>query len=267
LVYQPKVSIKTGHHEGFEALIRWKHPSGKTVSPAEFFPVAEDRGLMPYISDFVNQQIIKDMLEWKSQGLNPGRISINVHPTQIKDTNRMKRIVRDIERHGLDPSNIYLEITEGCVMGRGTEDIPELLTYLRNNGLRISLDDFGTGFASLSHLKDLPVDELKIDRSFINDLLSDASNRAIVHAMVKLASSLGITTVAEGIETREQHTVLLAMGCTTGQGYLYNRPLSMAKATELIKNSTNTPNVREIKYASIISPKISPEDRITKVGA
>ncbi len=267
LLYQPKVSIRTGQIEGFEALIRWNHPDGKTVSPGQFFPVAEDRGLMPYIADFVIEQVFQDMQTWKNLGIDPGRIAVNIHPTQIKDKNRMKRIVRDIERKGLDPSKFYLEITEGCIIGRGTEDIPELLTYLRNKGLRISLDDFGTGFASLSHLKDLPVDELKIDRSFINDLLSDASNRAIVHAMVKLASSLGITTVAEGIEDQEQHTVLLAMGCTTGQGYLYNRPLSMEKATRLIQNAQHVRNIKEIKHENVISPKIAPENRTSKITA
>ncbi len=267
LVYQPKIAIRTGKLEGFEALIRWNHPSGRTIAPGEFFPVAEDRGLMPYISDFVINQVFKDMLAWKAQGIDPGRIAVNIHPTQIKDKNRMKRIVRDIERNRLDPSNFYLEITEGCVIGRGTEDVPELLTFLRNNGLRISLDDFGTGFASLSHLKDLPVDELKIDRGFINDLLNDASNRAIVHAMVKLASSLGITTVAEGIETQEQHTVLLAMGCTTGQGYLYNRPLSMYYATNLIKSAAQTRDTKEIKYANVTSSKILPQDRLNRATA
>ena len=267
LFYQPKVSISTGALEGFEALIRWNHSNGRTISPGEFFPVAEERGLMPFITDFVIDQALKDMVQWKSLGLKPQQIAINIHPTQIKDEHRMKRMVRDIERNGLNPGDIYLEITEDCVIGRGTEEIPKLLNYLRNKGLRISLDDFGTGFASLSHLKTLPVDELKIDRTFISDLLSDAPNRAIVHAMIKLASSLGISTVAEGIETQEQHTVLLAMGCATGQGYLYNRPLTMQKATALIKASTNNGPLKITKSAEFISSKISTEGHSDRKSA
>jgi len=256
LFYQPKVSIRTGLLQGFEALLRWRRSDGTMVSPGVFFPVAEDRGLMAYISDFVIERAIKDISTWKKQGFNPGKISINIHPVQIKDEHRMRRLVRDIENSGINPGDIYLEITEECVIGRGTENIPEMLEYLRNKGFRISLDDFGTGYASLSHLKDLPVDELKFDRSFIHDLLSNAVNRSIVHAMVKLANSLGITTVAEGIESQEQHNVLLAIGCTTGQGYLYNRPLDFDDATNLLKETKNTASKRIVLNKSPVNPKI-----------
>ena len=256
LFYQPKVCIRTGQLQGFEALLRWRQNDGTLVPPGNFFPVAEDRGLMSYISDFVISQALKDIHFWKEQGYNPGTISINIHPVQLKDEHRMKRLVRDVERTGTNPGDIYLEITEDCIIGRGTENIPEMLKYLRNKGFRISLDDFGTGYASLSHLKDLPVDELKFDRSFIRDLLRNASNRAIVHAMVKLANSLGITTVAEGIETQEQHNVLMAIGCTTGQGYLYNKPLEFEAATGLLIDAQNNNPVRIVSPQRQVSPKI-----------
>ncbi len=168
----------------------------------------------------------------------------------------MRRLVRDVERSGINPGDIFLEITEGCIIGRGTEDIPEMLEYLRNRGFRISLDDFGTGYASLSHLKDLPVDELKFDRSFVSDLMGNAPTRAIIHAMVKLANSLGITTVAEGIETQEQHNVLMAIGCTTGQGYLYNRPLEFEAATRLLIDATNNAANQISVVKSPVSPKM-----------
>lgn len=256
LFYQPKISIRTGQLQGFEALLRWRQADGKLVAPGAFFPVAESRGLMSYIADFVIEQAIKDIRNWREQGYDPGKISINIHPVQIKDKHRMKRLVRDIERSGINPGDIYLEITEDCVIGRGTENTPEMLKYLRNKGFRISLDDFGTGYASLSHLKDLPVDELKFDRSFISDLLINATNRAIVHAMVKLATSLGITTVAEGIETQEQHNMLMAIGCTTGQGYLYNKPLEMNTATQLIQAAQNNMPERIMLKKPPVSPQI-----------
>jgi len=257
LFYQPKVSIRTGKLEGFEALLRWRQNDGTMIPPGAFFPVAEERGLIAYIADFVIERAIKDIVTWRKQGYDPGKISINLHPVQLKDEHRMKRLVRDIERNDINPGDIYLEITEDCVIGRGTENIPEMLEYLRNKGFRISLDDFGTGYASLSHLKDLPVDELKFDRSFISDLLSNATNRAIVHAMVKLANSLGITTVAEGIETQEQHNVLMAIGCTTGQGYWYNRPLEFEKATRLIKDAQNNKPDRITLIKPLVNPRIA----------
>ncbi len=257
LFYQPKICIRSGILQGFEALLRWRRSDNSIVTPGEFFHVAEERGLMSYISDFVIEQALKDIRTWHDQGLDPGKMSINVHPTQIKDEHRMKRLVRDVERSGVNPSDIFLEITEGCIIGRGTENIPEMLEYLRNKGFRISLDDFGTGYASLSHLKELPVDELKFDRSFISDLMSNASTRAIVHAMVKLANSLGIATVAEGIETRQQHNVLMAIGCTTGQGFLYNKALEFEAATRLLVNAkNNTPTPVSVTASSPVSPKI-----------
>ena len=148
LVYQPKVSIRTGNLQGFEALLRWRKNDGTLAAPGEFFQVAEERGLMAYICDFVMERALKDYRDWLDQGYNPGKISINIHPVQIKDLHRMKKFVRDVERSGINPDDIYLEITEGCVIGRGTENIPALLEYLSNKGFRISLDDFGTGFAS-----------------------------------------------------------------------------------------------------------------------
>ena len=236
LFYQPKVDVRTGQLSGFETLIRWRRPNGEIVSPGEFFNVAENRGLMPHVSDFVVEQAIEDICSWQDMGLDPGAISINIHPSQIKDRHRMRRLARKVEEHAISASKIILEITEECIVGRGTEDVPEILGHMRRHNFKISLDDFGTGYASLTHLKTLPVDEIKIDRSFIKDLMASPSDRAIVHAMIKLAASLGLTTVAEGIEHQEQHNVLLAMGCTTGQGYFYSKPMDLEAATKYLIN-------------------------------
>lgn len=257
LFYQPKVCIRTGMLQGFEALVRWRRADGSVVTPGEFFNVAEERGLISYISDFVMEQALADICYWRENNYNPGTISINIHPTQLKDLHRMRRFMRDVERHKIDPGCIYLEITENCIIGRGTEEVPQILEEFCKKGFKISLDDFGTGFASLTHLKNLPVDELKFDRSFIHDLLSNASNRAIVHAMIKLASSLDMKTVAEGVENREQHNVLMAMGCTTGQGYLYNKPLIRADATRMIASAGQVQATAITPAETQISPKIS----------
>ncbi len=237
LFYQPKITIRTGQLIGFEALLRWRHPDGSFAAPGEFFHVAEDRGLISYISDFITTRALQDFRSWQQQGLEPGKLSINIHPVQIRDTHQMKALVRDVHASGINPGDIFLEITESCIIGRGTENVPEMLEYLRKEGFKISLDDFGAGYASLTHLKDLPVDELKFDREFLSDLMENASTRAIIHALVKLANSLGITTVAEGVETGEQHNVLMAIGCTAGQGFLYNRPMDFSAATRLLKDS------------------------------
>ena len=137
----------------------------------------------------------------------------------------------------LEINNLVLEITEECVVGRGTDEVPDTLAFMRAQNFRISLDDFGTGYASLTHLKTLPVDELKIDRSFIADLNNDISDRAIVLAMIKLADSLGLSVVAEGIEDKQQHNTLLAMGCANGQGYFYGRPMDVESATAYLRRA------------------------------
>lgn len=237
MFYQPKVDIKTGKFHGFESLLRWRRPDGEIVAPGGFFTVAEDRGLMPYICDLVVERVISDSCAWRDMGLESGEVAVNIHPLQIKDLGRMQRLACDVETAGLSPENLVIEITEDCVVGRGTGDVPEILQFLRAQKFKISFDDFGTGYASLTHLKDLPVDEIKLDRSFIRDLMANKSDHSIVQAMINLAKSLGLTTVAEGIEQQEQHNILLSMGCDTGQGYFYGRPADFETATNYLRDA------------------------------
>ena len=166
----------------------------------------------------------------------------------------MAQFDRDVSKTSLSKRNLVLEITEECVVGRGTDEVPDTLAFMRQKGFPISLDDFGTGYASLTHLKTLPVDELKIDRSFISDLSNDLSDRSIVMAMLNLAESLGLSVVAEGIENQEQHNTLLAMGCSNGQGYLHGRPMDMKTATQYLRSSKTGP--------SDIEPKAGPSEPI-----
>ncbi|MEP1208486.1 MAG: EAL domain-containing protein [Rhizobiaceae bacterium] len=237
LFYQPKVDIRTGQLHGMESLLRWRRGTDDVITPGGFFQVAEDRGLMSELADFVLERYIEDNCRWQDLGLNPGKVSVNIHPLQIKDPHRMAQFADHVEQTQLNIRNLVLEITEECVVGRGTDDVPKTLAYMRDKNFNISLDDFGTGYASLTHLKTLPVDELKIDRSFISDLNNDLSDRAIVLAMIKLADTLGISVVAEGIENQEQHNTLLAMGCATGQGYFYGRPMDVKAATEYLRKA------------------------------
>ena len=255
LFYQPKVDINTGQLRGFESLLRWRRPDGKLKSPAHFFSVAEERGLMLPISDVVLDIATRDMRAWQDIGLDPGSLSINIHPVQMRDQRRMRRLSKKIIHSSLQPEKIIFEITEECFIGRGTDDVPDTLKLLRDQNFKISLDDFGTGYASLTHLKVLPVDEIKLDRSFVNGLNSDASDRSIVHAMINLGNSLGLSVVAEGIENREHHNILLAMGCEIGQGHHYGKPMTFFDATQYLQQiADNSPiNLSERAHSAKIS--------------
>lgn len=253
LFYQPKVDIKTGRLHGMESLVRWRRNTGEIVAPGGFFRVAEERGLMSELADYVLRRFIADNCHWTNMGLRPGLVSVNIHPIQIKDRNRMAAFAEQVADTILDKSTLVLEITEECVVGRGTDEVPNTLAFMRDQGFRISLDDFGTGYASLTHLKTLPVDELKIDRSFISDLNSDMSDRAIVLAMIKLADSLGISVVAEGIENQEQHNTLLAMGCANGQGYFYGRPMDVETATTFLREAFSRDQSRKAVAGQALS--------------
>ncbi|MEP0942044.1 MAG: EAL domain-containing protein [Rhizobiaceae bacterium] len=237
LFYQPKVDIKSGRLHGMESLVRWRRGKGDVVAPGGFFRVAEERGLISELADYVLDRFIEDNCHWQSLGLEAGQVSVNIHPIQIKDRNRMAGFADQVAATSLEINNLVLEITEECVVGRGTDEVPDTLAFMRAQNFRISLDDFGTGYASLTHLKTLPVDELKIDRSFIADLNNDISDRAIVLAMIKLADSLGLSVVAEGIEDKQQHNTLLAMGCANGQGYFYGRPMDVESATAYLRRA------------------------------
>ncbi len=262
LFYQPKVDIRTGQLRGFESLLRWRRMNGEIESPGAFLPVASERGLVLRISDFVVDKVIEDICMWQDMDLDAGEISINIHPLQIKDHRRMKRLVQDFSEVAISPEKIILEITEECVIGRGTDEVPDVLRLLLEHDFKVSLDDFGTGYASLTHLKTLPVSEIKLDRSFINDLGSSLSARSIVHSMIKLVDLLGLTTVAEGIENQEQHNILLAMGCATGQGYFYGRPMNLETATKYLRNAAKFNSNDSKKFPKLvdIAPQDSPPD-------
>jgi len=218
LVYQPQVSSQDWHVSGFEALIRWRNPEYGEVGPADFVPMAEAAGLMPAIGDWVLAQACADAADW------PGapQISINVSATQLDRPDFVAR-VEDLAAR-LTPGQVELEITESTLINDADAAVT-ILRSLRDRGLRIALDDFGTGYSALGYLRRFPFDTLKIDRSFVKDLTRDGEAQVLVDAILAMARALGMSAVAEGVESQTEAELLRAKGCETLQGYLFSRPL------------------------------------------
>ena len=236
IYYQPQFRLSDGRISGLEALLRWVHPVEGILAPSAFLPIAEERGLIIALSEVVVRQSIEDIQRWRRECLSIPRISINIHQDQINDVGHLEWLERSYRAVAIDPAHLTFEITEGCVLGRGSEHVPALLQRWRRLGYGVSLDDFGTGFASLSHLKYLPVSEFKIDRSFVRDLLDDQADKVIVEGLIKLSKELETRLIAEGVETSEQVSQLRMMGCSHAQGYHFARPLPPAQADRFVRD-------------------------------
>nr|WP_290442979.1 EAL domain-containing protein [Rhodovulum tesquicola] len=223
--YQPKMALSDGGLLGAEALVRWQTPEGYMVPPDCFLPVAAERGLLPTLSRRIAEAVAGDILSWRDAALAPGKIALNIHPDDLKSPELLMETVGMFEARGIDGRDLVLEITEGCLIGRGTDMVSMVLDTLAERGYELSLDDFGTGHASLSHLKKIPVAEVKIDRSFIAGIEVRRDDRAIVAAIAEIARGMGIRSVAEGVENAAQRDILKGMGIDVGQGYLWARPM------------------------------------------
>jgi EAL domain-containing protein (putative c-di-GMP-specific phosphodiesterase class I) len=228
--YQPIVDIESHRVVALEALMRWKHPSQGFVRPDRFVRIAEEAGLIVPIGDFVLQRAIEDMVHWRAKGSNLVPIALNVSAVQLQRSNLADSIARLTKEHGLEPTMLQVELTESAVFERreakARDAAQDAVGKLRELGVHIAIDDFGTGYSSLSYLKRWRVDTLKIDRSFIRDLVTDMSDLAIVSAIVAMARHLHIEVVAEGIEGWPQLDKLRQLGCTYAQGYLFARPVA-----------------------------------------
>ena len=223
LHYQPKVCGKTGHIRGVEALLRWRHPERGMVSPAIFIPIAERFGMITGLGDWVIDEACRQMQAWADDGVRM-RVAINLSVHQLRGEQVVRRIEEALARHHVQPSQLLCEITESASMEdiRATQRAFDGLARL---GVYLSIDDFGTGYSSLSYLRQLPAQQLKIDRSFVGDIEASDDARAIVDAVIHLAHSLGLTVVAEGVETAGQRDILLALGCDELQGYYFAKPM------------------------------------------
>jgi diguanylate cyclase (GGDEF)-like protein/PAS domain S-box-containing protein len=236
--YQPIVNLKAGHISGFEALVRWQHPERGLVSPTEFIPVAEETELIIPIGNWVLRESCRQIRQWQleSPATTPLSISVNLSSKQFKQVGLVESIQQTLQEMNLDPGSLRLEITESVVM-ENIEMATAMLRQLRSLGIQLSIDDFGTGYSSLSYLHRLPVNNLKIDRSFVSRMRPGNENSAIVQTVITLARNLNMETVAEGIETEEQLTQLKALACDYGQGYLFSKPVMAEAASGLLKNN------------------------------
>lgn len=225
LYYQPKIAIDSGDVIGMEALLRWFHPEKGAISPFEFIPIAEQTGLINEIGEWVLRQACKQASLWRQQGLGNLNISVNASAHQFRDNQFPHSVQNAIVEANLPPELLTIEITEGVLIG-DRERIGDLLFKIKTTGACLSIDDFGTGYSSLSYLKSFPIDELKIDRSFIIDVPADEDSTAIVKAIVAMAKGLGLEVVAEGVETKAQLNFLAKLNCDSIQGYYYSKPLA-----------------------------------------
>jgi diguanylate cyclase (GGDEF)-like protein len=234
LYYQPKADLKTGSVVGVEALARWNHPEFGIVGPSEFVPIAEQTGLITPLTSFVLDAALRQIREWADAGLELS-IAVNLSARSFLDTHLAVEIPRLLNKWAVDASQLELEITESMLM---TDPVraEATLDRLSQIGLTLSVDDFGTGYSSLANLKRLPVDVIKIDKSFVMDMAVDASDAAIVRSTIDLAHNLGLRVVAEGVESEDAWRQLAALGCDYAQGYFLSRPLPAEAATRLIRD-------------------------------
>ena len=222
--YQPKVDLTTGRVVGFEALLRWMHPSMGLQPPDTIEEAFKDYELASKIGALMQASVLADMQQWREANVRAGRVSINAAPAEFLRDDYAERLLCRLEQHGVPPTSLEVEVTEHVLMASGSRYVHRALEQLKAAGVTIALDDFGTGYSSLSHLRDFPVDVVKIDKSFVNRMLVDPEIAAIVCAVINLAKSLNIASVAEGIETREQADTLKAAGCDLAQGFFLGSP-------------------------------------------
>jgi diguanylate cyclase len=244
MCYQPKVRIRDEALAGAEALVRWTHSSVGTIAPDEFLSVAAERGLMSRVTRAVVARVARDIGEWRRAGLACGRISINLHPLDLKSPTDLLGCLQPLAEDPALLRDVILEVPEGCIVGRGADSTPLVLDSLSERGFEISLDDFGAGFASLSHLQRLPISEIKIDRSFIAGLTSSAADRAIVSAAGEIARVMKLRVIAEGVETHEQLRALERLGIETAQGFYWSKPVDRQGFEALLRQGLSGTQAR-----------------------
>ncbi|HWS14078.1 MAG TPA: EAL domain-containing protein [Rhodocyclaceae bacterium] len=237
LHYQPQVDLASGRMTGAEALIRWRHPDLGMVSPAQFIPVAEETGLIVPISNWVLRQACTQCVAWQAATGRPTQISVNVSSLQFRHRDFVELVTETLRRTGLDSGSLELELTESVVMHDADAVIAKLFA-LQEVGVRLAIDDFGTGYSSLSYLKRFPINRLKIDQSFVSDIGRNSDSEAIVEAIISMAHSLRLDTVAEGVETSEQLAFLRGRQCRHMQGYLFSRPLEPPALLKILTSDT-----------------------------
>jgi len=239
LYYQPKYKLENGAVCGLEALIRWQHPELGLRPPGEFIPMLEETGMILEVGRWALQQAMADYANWSAAGLRVPRIAVNVSPVQLRDEDFLTTVIDLIEEAGVSPEALELEITESLIM-QDVEENYRALSVLRGMGIQVAMDDFGTGYSSLRYLARLPIDKIKIDRSFVAGMLGNKEDRIVVATIVMLAHSFGLPVIAEGVETPEQEQALRELRCDEAQGFLFSRPVSGADTFELLGTTAQT---------------------------
>lgn len=238
LHYQPRVDTYTGEIKGAEALIRWNHPKWGMISPIEFIPLAEERGLIDEMSVWVLQKVCRLLTKWEKVGVNRVPISINLSTKTLKRADFIPIILKHLQEYRVNPSLLEIEITENSMLEMD-ESVFSNIELLKDLGISISIDDFGTGFTSITHLKKLKVQFIKIDRSFINNMMGNQEDSIIVECIHFLAKGFNLKVIAEGVETIEQWEILRNMNCHFIQGYLFSKPLEENQFKSVILNGNN----------------------------
>ncbi|GGY66430.1 GGDEF domain-containing protein [Cellvibrio zantedeschiae] len=236
--YQPQLISKTGSLWGAEALVRWRHPERGLISPVDFIPLAEETGLIIPLGDWVFAQAARQVTAWRKQGMPNLVVAVNISVVQFRKDDFIQRIEAILKEEGAVSSSIELELTESILM-HDMESSIQTLNYLRGQGFRIAIDDFGTGYSSLNYLRRLPVNVLKIDQSFVREMLVEQASLAIVESIISLAHSLGKETIAEGVETKAELDVLTDRGCRLMQGYYFSKPLPAPQFEAWVKAREN----------------------------
>lgn len=239
LHYQPQIDIASGEIVGIEALVRWNHPERGLIAPGDFIPLAEETGLVVPIGAWVMQHACAQVAQWRRLGFPPFRLAVNVSARQFRQRSFVESVETVLRSNSIDPGTLEIELTESVTMHAGEAEL-DALERLKHLGVRLAMDDFGTGFASLSNLKRFPIDAVKIDRSFVSDCLNSTDDAAIVKAVVSMGHALRLQVTAEGVETKEQLAFLQLLGCDLAQGYLIGRPTDATEFERLIAERSGT---------------------------
>ncbi|MES2352973.1 MAG: EAL domain-containing protein [Pseudomonadota bacterium] len=234
LYYQIKLDLRSNDVTGMEALLRWNHPRDGMVSPAQFLAIAEETGLIVPIGKWVLRTACMQNKAWQDEGLPHLRVAVNLSARQFADESLLRDVIQTLEETGLPPDCLELEITESMVM-RAPEKAVQILTELKALGVQLAIDDFGVGYAALANIKRFPVDTIKVDRSFINNIAKQGEEKSLTEAIIAMGKTLSLTVVAEGVETQEQYDFLREKACDEFQGFYFSKPLEQSKFVELLR--------------------------------
>jgi EAL domain-containing protein (putative c-di-GMP-specific phosphodiesterase class I) len=238
--YQPKLDLVSASIHGFEALLRWRASNGRIGQPSAIEAAFEDLEVAAAISDRMIDRVIADMRGWLDRGIAFNHVAVNASAAEFRRDNFAERVLEQLRRAKIPTRCFQIEVTETVFLGRGAEYVHRALALLSTQGVKIALDDFGTGYASLRHLKEFPVDIIKIDQSFVRDMEVDPGDEAIIRAVINLGRSLGIAVVAEGIEATAQAEHLLRLGCDFGQGFLFSKAVPASRVSAMVRRFVGT---------------------------